>query len=616
MGRINVLSPLLSARIAAGEVIERPQSILRELLDNAIDSGATEIRVTIEGGGIESISVQDNGSGIEREDLNLIGTRHATSKIRNADDLYTINTLGFRGEALYSISSVSRLTICTRSAKTGEASSLVIDNGKRYEITEIGPDTGTVVTAEALFKDIPARRAFLKRSSTEAQLCRNLLVAKSLAFPQIRFTLIIDGALRLDWPAVSTLKERVMFYYRHIGLLDADMQYLEYQGDDFSLNIIAGNSSVKRSDRKEIKIYVNNRPVEEYSLVQSIIYGYGELLPGGSYPIAVLFINDRSELVDFNIHPAKKEVKIRNIAEIHHAVSSLLKENIDRRIPTIEEEQPELLLPGTLENQNKNTAVGYETFSGYTGSHIHTVNSSKEHSIPDTVNNSEQHMREPGLSYRPADSSWLEKAKKLQKTQERIREERQVAEPSSLVNCHAADFRYIGQAFKLFLIAEKDGCLFLVDQHAAHERILYDEILAQKTVQPLLVPIQVEVDDITDSFLEKHSQVYTSMGIMLSRKDCGEWEINALPAVCRGIEGQITDFIINAKADEEELETRLFAIIACKAAIKAGDSIDKWSAEALLEKVFSLDEPACPHGRTFLIRITEEKLRELVGRTG
>ncbi len=609
MGKINVLSPLLSARIAAGEVIERPQSILREFLDNSIDSGATEIRVSIEGGGIDSITVQDNGSGIERDDLKLIGTRHATSKIQDTDDLYTINTLGFRGEALYSISSVSKLTIRTRSEKTGEASTLIIDNGKRYDISAIGPDEGTVVTSENLFKDIPARRAFLKRNSTEAQLCRNLLVAKSLAFPQIRFTLIIDGALRLDWPAVKTQKERVMFYYRQLGLLDADIQSIQSENDDFSLRIIAGNSSIKRSDKKEIRIYVNDRPVEEYSLVQAIIYGYGELLPGGSYPIAALFLKDKSELVDFNIHPAKKEVKIRNIAEVHHAVTTLIKNSIDRKIPTIEPIQPEISFDNVYSKVQDE-----ESFKNY----IKVSTPAKTDTLTTADYSHMKDLHEASVSYEPKDSHWLEKAKKLRETQEKQKEKlnnidyaRTCAEKEL-----KTDFRYIGQAFNLFLIAEKENSLFLVDQHAAHERILYNELLEQKSVQPLLVPIAIEVDDLTDDFLEKHSHIYTAMGIMLSKKALGNWEINALPAVCRGIEGQITDFIVSAKADEEELESKLFAIIACKAAIKAGDSIDRWSAEALLDKVFRLEVPACPHGRTFLIKITEEKLRELVGRTG
>ena len=598
MGCINLLDPLLSSRIAAGEVIERPQSVLRELLDNAIDAGATEIRVSLDNGGIDRLSVADNGSGISREDIALIGSRHATSKIHTQDDLYSIETLRFRGEALYSVGAVSRLTISSRDRSTREGSTLTIDNGRREEITSAAPDAGTVVSSENLFGDIPARRAFLKRASTEASMCRSILVAKALAFPSIHFSLTVDSALRLDWPICATLKERVMFLYRSEGIAEADTEELHYESGDYSIDIIAGNSAVKRSDRKGIRIYVNNRPVDEYSIVQAVCYGYGELLPGGSFPYAAVFIHDNPELVDFNIHPAKREVKIRNAAEIHHAITVMLQNGIKRKIPEISPLQPEFYL-GKAERRES-------VFSPQSG------NPSQMHSpqmkeMPETLS-------ERVSTYRERDSRWLEKAKALSESRKKLSEK--VPEPAEKEETEDIPIRYIGQAFKLFLICERGDELYLVDQHAAHERILYDELLSQKTVQPLLVPIRIEADAILDEFLSGHSEVYTKMGIMLSRRSDGIWEITALPSACRQIETEITDFISSARYDEKELESKLFAVIACRAAIKAGDSIDRWSAEELLKKVFQLDEPACPHGRTFLIKLKEKELRQMVGRSG
>ena len=467
MSRINLLDPLLSSRIAAGEVIERPQSVLRELLDNALDAGADEIRVSIDGGGIDCLSVADNGSGIAREDLRLLGTRHATSKLHTLDDLYDIRTLGFRGEALYSIGAVSKLTVSTRSQETGEGSTLVIDNGKRSKITSSSPDKGTVVTAENLFGEIPARRAFLKRAASEAALCRQLLVSKALAFPSQRFLFTSDGAIRLDWPKCSSLKERVMFLYRAEGIADGDVEELRTEGEDFSITIVAGNSAVKRSDRKEIRVYVNNRPVEEYSIVQAVTYGYGELLPGGSFPYAAVFIQDNPELVDFNIHPAKREVKIRNKAEIHHAITTLLQNGIKRRIPEITPVQREFFL--------ENTKTSDIPFTPEKKSFTYTPpRSMGEGKVTERIRS----------EYREKDSAWLEKAKALQKE----RDERR----NTPVAVHTAEdekkdeIRYIGQVFSLFLIAERGDELYLIDQHAAHERILYDELLSQRTVQNLL----------------------------------------------------------------------------------------------------------------------------------
>lgn len=599
MARINLLDPLLSSRIAAGEVIERPQSVLRELLDNALDAGADEIRVAIEGGGIDRLSVADNGSGIAREDLDLIGSRHATSKIHTQDDLYDIRTLGFRGEALYSIGAVSRLTISSFSSETGKGSTLVIDNGRREDITSASPDKGTIVTSENLFSEIPARRGFLKRPSTEVLLCRSLLVSKALAFPSVRFTFVVDGAIRLDWPKCSSLKERVMFLYRENGIASADVEALHADGENFSIDIIAGNSGIRRSDRKEIRIYVNNRPVDEYPLVQAVTYGYGELLPGGSFPYAAVFITDSPELVDFNIHPAKREVRLRNKAEIHHAVTSLLQGGIKRKIPQITPIQKEFYLEGT-----KRTEAPFIPSSDRHGRNVYTAGEEK----------AVHHFEERKSSYSPPDPKWLEKAKALQDARSRMKAETEEETPST--EAERVPIRYIGQAFSLFLIAERGDELYLVDQHAAHERILYDELLSQRTVQNLLIPIKLELDEEGDRFLQSHSEVYSKLGIMLSRSDDGVWEVSALPSSCRPIESEIIDFITSSRLDEKELESKLFAIIACRAAIKAGDGIDRWSAEALLEKVFALPEPACPHGRTFLIKLTEKDLRAMVGRTG
>lgn len=598
MARINLLDPLLSQRIAAGEVIERPLSILREFLDNAIDAGADEIRTSIDGGGIDRLSVSDNGSGIDRDDLRILGNRHATSKIHSVDDLYDIHTLGFRGEALYSIGAVTKLTVSTRSAATGEPSTLVIDNGMRSEVMDGGPEKGTTVTAEDLFMDIPARRSFLKRPSTEASMCRAMVVSKALAFPSIRFTFSSDGALRLDWPKAGSLKERVMMLYRGEGIADADVVELHGDGDGFSIDIVAGNQAVRRSDRKEIRIYVNGRAVEEYSLQQAVSYGYGELLPGGAFPYAVVFINDDPELIDFNIHPTKKEVKIRNKAEIHHAIVTLIQDGVKRRIPEIKPMQQEFYLSGT---------EGVRRTEGGTG----TVSYHQScRSVPP--------IAEPQIPYAEKDRAWLEKAKALMEKREKSRKESPAQErpKEKEENPPEERIRYIGQAFHLFLIAEKGHDLYLVDQHAAHERILYDELLSKRSVQPLLVPIRIEVDQLTDSFLAEHLSVYEKLGITIRRKEDGVWEITAMPASCRSLETEIVDFIQSARADEKELESKLFAIIACKAAIKAGDDIDRWSAEELLQKAFSLSEPACPHGRTFMIRLSEKELRLMAGRTG
>ena len=605
MRNINQLSAKISARIAAGEVIERPESILRELLDNALDAGANEIIIEIENGGIDSVKVTDNGRGIEKEDLEIIATRHATSKIKDENDLYNIKTLGFRGEALYSIASVTRLTITSFDREKGEGNRIIIDNGERGKVEKAAINLGTIIQAENLFMDIPARRNFLKRPSTEAQSCKNLVIARSLANPSVTFKFYSDGALKLNFDKAENLKDRVMMFYRPMGIADADVMHLRGNDEEYSIDIIATTSARFRSDRKEIRIYVNGRPVEEFSLVQAVTFGYGEMLPGGSFPYAAVFINDNPELVDFNIHPAKKEVKLRNIKDIHHAIVLLLKNGIERKIPEIrkEDETPFLF--------DQKPFISNERKRDYTWPAHQEEETRKEYTLTKRVT---EHPSSYNTESRPRDNSWIEKAKEIKRT----REEREKADDSVIRTEEAEDsgidFRYVGQAFNLFLIAEVNDELYFVDQHAAHERIIYDELLSKKSVQPLLVPIEIDAEEDVVKFLDENAYIYERLGIILEKKD-GKWFITALPAVAREIEEEVASFIALNTGDEKELESNVFAIMACKAAVKAGDHLDRYSAEAILEKVFKMEEPACPHGRTFVIRLKEKELREMVGRT-
>lgn len=593
MRNINQLSARLSARIAAGEVIERPESVLRELIDNSLDAGSDELVIEIENGGIDSIKVTDNGKGISREDLEVIATRHATSKIKAEDDLYNIRTLGFRGEALYSIAAVTKLTITSFDSEKKEGNRIVIDNGERGAITRAAINRGTIIEAENLFMDIPARRNFLKRASTEAQSIKALVIARSLATPSVSFKLYSDGALKLNFDKAESLKERVMMFYRPMGIADADVMHLRGNDEDYSIDIVATTSAKYRSDRKEIRIYVNDRPVEEFSLTQAVTYGYGELLPGGSFPYACVFIHDNPELVDFNIHPAKKEVKLRNIKDIHHAIVVLLKNGIERVIPEIKSE--DVITPSLFQSDDSKQKPSFLPQSDNASYHARS------------------HVASQPLRYnsdiRPRDDSWIEKAKEIRRERE-IKKERDAEVKAE----ERVQYRYIGQAFKLFLIAELDGELYFVDQHAAHERIIYDELLKKESVQPLLVPIELDAEDDVVRFLDGNSQIYERLGITLEKRN-GKYMITSLPAVARSIEDEISSFISLNTGDEKELESNIFAIIACKAAVKAGDTLDRFSAEAILDKVFQMEEKACPHGRTFLIKLKESELREMVGRT-
>lgn len=600
---IKRLDPLVAQRIAAGEVIERPASVMRELLDNALDANSTSITASVVEGGLEEITVIDDGDGIAEEDLPLLCESHATSKVSSLDDLYQLKTMGFRGEALYSIAAVSKITIAS-SYKGSDAASIAIDNGQKGDVIPGGPDRGTKVTVESLFKEIPARRQFLKRPSTEATMCKNILLEKSLAFPKRSFKFYTDGKLRLDLPA-TTKKERVLdALSTSQNIIPSEMLELNETAARFSLYAVSSSPAIFRSDRSHIKIYINDRPIEDFALVQAVTYGYGELLPGGSFPYCYLFITVDPTLVDFNIHPTKREAKLRNKAEIHHQIVSMIATQVKRTLPRLINEIQENL------TESEETLFSSPNHSGFSPK--------PQYHAPHTQNfGSSSH--EKGYSYstqgKPSDPLWFQKAKEA--LQENKMETSRKSEEVDIwaEQTQEEGFTYLGQAFNLFLLAQKGDDLFLVDQHAAHERILFDRVRLRQEVQPLMIPVEFEVERDVDTYLQEMVDVYLNLGIKLERKEALEWQLLAIPAMYKSIEKEVVAFIQGHAGDAKEIEKGLYAIVACHAAIKSGDTIDRTTAIELLKKVFALEEPTCPHGRTFVVRLNKDDLSKAVGRT-
>jgi DNA mismatch repair protein MutL len=587
--KIHLLDPIVAQRIAAGEVIERPSSVMRELLDNAIDAHSSTIIASITEGGLEEITVIDDGEGIAKEDLPLCCESHATSKVTSFEDLYHLDTMGFRGEALYSIAAVSSITIASSFLK-GDAFSITIDNGRKQAVVPGGPSEGTKVTVSGLFKEVPARRQFLKRPSTEATMCKNLLIEKALAFPDRSFKFYSDGQLKLELRATSKKQRILDALSTSQNIVPSEMIELFDTAGRFSLYALASSPAIFRSDRSHIKIYVNERPVEEYSLIQAVTFGYGELLPGGSFPYCYLFITVDPTLVDFNIHPTKREVKLRNKAEIHHQVVAMISSQVKRTIPRLIKEQEETFQPDLAGSSE----TPYRAFQ-------------QRNTFPQPSMQKEK----------PSDPLWFSKAREvLSQTDSHMQATRQTEQEDIwIAQATESEYTYIGQAFNLFLIAQKGDELFLVDQHAAHERILFDEIRGKKEVQSLIIPVEFEVDRDVDNYLMGNLDVYLNLGIKLERSADLFWKIWTIPAMFKEIEKEVVIFIQNHTGDSAEVEKGLYAIVSCHAAIKSGDVLDKNTAKAILDKVFAMEDPCCPHGRTFVVRLNKQELSEAVGRT-
>ncbi len=570
---IHLLRDSVARKIAAGEVIDRPFSLLREMLDNAVDSGADSIEVHLYGGGTGSVRVVDNGCGMSREDLELCFLPHATSKITEVEDLDRITSLGFRGEALSSIAACSRLTI-TSAAEEGKAHTLNVENGKLLALEPSMGRRGTVAEAADLFYSIPARKRFLKSDQAELSACRKLFTEKAAAFPEISFRLFSEGTLKLFLPAGS-LTERLIACYP--GQLDKGLLH-DISGESalFRFTALASGLSLYRRDRRFIHIYVNRRKIDEYSLIQAVEYGYGEYLPGGSFPLCFLFLEIDPDRVDFNIHPAKREVRFRDLKTIHHEVSSAIRGYLRERWPA-----PPLF--------RAETSKGGGGFSA----------------------------AEPGRSTpspRPASSDRMEQNRAFY---DRFEERREREESGKREEIVPFGFRYLGQVFGLFLAVEKEGVFYLIDQHAAHERVLYDRFTggAGKR-QQLLIPRKLALEEDAEALIADRLGELHALGISIEK--CPEdrtWQLTTLPESCLHLEKEIISFLEAPESGKERLSEKLFADLACKAAVKEGEYLPPEQARTLIRDTFNLEQQRCPHGRPVFFAIEEQELYRAVGRT-
>lgn len=573
--RIQILRDTVALRIAAGEVIDRPFSVVRELIDNSVDCGAGNIDLYVVGGGIERIRVVDNGTGMSLSDLEKCYLPHATSKISEMEDLESLKTLGFRGEALSSISACSRLDII--SSETGaHAGHLVVSNGKLLDLSPCEGNKGTIVDVSGLFHAMPARKKFLKRPSSEAAACKKIFIDKALSFSGISFRYFQDGDMKLFFPA-APLKERVLNAYS--GILNKDLtREMESSSENFSIRIIAADPSVNRKDRRYIHLFVNNRRINDFSLLQAVEYGFSEFLPGGTYPVAFVFIEIKPSLVDVNIHPAKKEVKIHGSSQLHHAIVVLIKnflEGYTYNYSTSRESSP--------------VQRDFAPFSNFSGKRNHPAAGEPSFTIAVTSEAFTEQKTDYLKAVEPADIPVLEEI---------------------------PTFRYLGQVFNLFLIVEAGENIYFIDQHASHEKILFNELLESSTsVQDMLVPLIFSVEEEASVELRNFHTDLQNMGVVLEDLENGRWALKGIPANCIGRENSIVDFLKTPKGTVKDLKTALYADMACKSAIKDGEVLDPVTAVELIKKTMKLHNARCPHGRPVWFQISKPELFNLVGRT-
>ncbi|HYI97829.1 MAG TPA: DNA mismatch repair endonuclease MutL [Bryobacteraceae bacterium] len=616
MGRIRILSDHVANKIAAGEVVERPASVLKELLENSLDAGASDMRIEIENGGRRLIRIADNGSGMLRDDALLAFERHATSKLRDADDLLAISTLGFRGEALPSIAAVSRLLLETRAADETTGTAVEIAGGKIFRCDEAALPRGTVITVRDLFFNVPARRKFLRTDQTELAHIASLVTHYSLAHSDKSFELRHGPQTLLTVTPVSNIRERVYQIFGAQVIEDlVDLGYTERtltlaSGDDdsgdrvFALRGFVSRPQVQKLNRNSIYLFVNGRLIRDKLLMHALSSAYHNLIPPACYPFALLFLDCDAEEVDVNVHPSKTEVRFRHGSFVHDFVRDAIRDVLIASRPVSAVPQP--VSPQPVHQQ---PAAGLP-FSEFT----QTIEAQRFDAMP--VN-----------SWAPAQSAVPIPDEALP-----IFDRPRAATPGRLVipdrhgnmpiasetleSMHSLlDLRPLGQIHNSFIIAAgKDG-LWIVDQHVAHERILFEKVLKQRRSgaverQQLLMPIVLEL---TSPQLLQYARIADELNAAgLETEPFGNRTI-AMKAGPAGVGPAEIEKILFEILEIPESELRslslddirrnIAASIACQAAIKVNMKLDESKMQWLLGALAETDYPmSCPHGRPVALR--------------
>jgi len=607
--QISVLSDNLINKIAAGEVVERPSSVVKELVENSLDAGSTQIKVEIEMGGQKLIKVTDNGDGISREFLPVALKRHATSKLSTLSELETLSSLGFRGEALPSIASVSLFEITSKTKDQISGYKIRIEEGKVVESSEVGSPDGTVIEVRELFYNTPARRKFLKTQVTETRHIINALNGLVLAFPSCAFELVSDGRSLINFNIAGNYEERVADLLGHNDF--GRMLSFSEQTENLHVYGHTIKPGFARKNRAQVYFFVNRRRINSPLLYSALIKAHGEFLPHGRYPLTVLYIDIDSSLVDVNVSPTKSEVRFSDERSIFHVVMQTVRKCLSR------DEVIPMLSPSESQVSSGETssAENYRERIKQAAAKFFETHSSK---IPDnqTSFNVQGRSRTAPLE---------EIAPLTSKPVFRVPSHTRVPEGKFKPKIDIDSFHRIEQFADLFIVAFSNDRITIIDQHAAHERILYEKALDsfenQKMVaQKLLMPINVEMEPLMLSAAEDYFELLASLGFELERFGPRSIAIYAIPAVTSGKnpENLIKDILSDLVDFGSEAEDRFKLAaqrFACRAAIKAGDRLSEEMMRGLVKTLFEAKNPyICPHGRPTIIRFSVEELKTRFGR--
>ncbi len=584
---IKILADDVISKIAAGEVIERPASVVKELIENAIDAGANEISIRVEDSGKKLIEVSDNGCGMNAEDLRNAIQRHATSKLRDADDLFHIHTLGFRGEALAAAGSVSRMTIRSRMASDLNGQKIMVDSGNILGLKQESMPAGTIVSVENLFCNVPARLKFLKSDTTEKNQIDTLVSRYAMAYPSIRWQYTHNQRPVLATSGNGKAREVLASIYG----IDVARQLLDVDLEEDNIHIRGFISPVAltRSNRREMIFFVNGRWIQDIQLNSAVMRAYQSLIMVGRYPIVILSIEMDPEEIDVNVHPSKAEIRFRSADKVISAVHRSVRFGLVSQSPV-----PELSKPIQWQTWAENRSLMPNVSSAV--SHPADEEENTDIGFPQTDPNSRTFRQENFVS------------------------------PAGAVS-HFPILRWIGQIGGTYILAEGPDGLYLIDQHAAHERVLFEELLNrprdESISQILLDPEVVQLPPWQADLLEKNIPILEKLGFEIEPFGPSAFRIIAIPSIFKkgSPAGAIRSVVEDFEEDEEPLKAEIENLIAarvCKSmAVKGGQILSDEEQRALIRDLENCQNPrTCPHGRPTMIHLSINLLEQQFGRKG
>ena len=661
MGNIVLLDELTINQIAAGEVIERPANVVKELVENSIDAGATSINVEIENGGISLIRITDNGKGIAEDDVEIAFERHATSKIRSSADLSKVSTMGFRGEALASIAAIAKVELITKTKDSNIGTKIVVEGGDIISKEECGAPQGTTIIVRELFYNTPVRYKFLKKDYTEGGYIETAMERIALINPNIGFKLISNKKQVLNTSGNGDMQTVVFNVYgkdisQNLVNVDFDFEGIHVTG-------VAGKPDIARSNRTNQLFYVNNRFIKDKTLSAATEEAYRTLIPQGKFGFCIINLEMNPELVDVNVHPAKLEVRFvdegKVFKAVHHAIKNALLGN-DLVIESSTDDKP-VEKEETPVNLNTSVKKGlFEIFRG--GKDIGNKNAyQKPLTETKESNKVSENVPSQEIETKPQDNddekfSSMDNIKssynsipekiednKFEKVNENSNYEYKVNveddkkeykksmetfyEQDFMEKVNLPEYKILGVAFDTYILLQLDDDIYILDQHAAHERVLYEKVKKNfyqeggKESQMLLLPDVLELSKKDMRMVRENKELFKQSGFDIEEFGENTVKINGVPIICFEMDTKslfldiIDGLDITNRTNKQAVEEKFISTVACKAAVKANMYLDEREIRGLLDDLLQLENPfTCPHGRPTAIRITKNEIEKKFGR--